>query len=102
MFIQTTDLLCLLTPAMGRAISSGWSVVCYIADNRDTWVKLLQPPSGYGFDEAKLLCQASPNTWLAWVPDHGEVILNRSQFYSISPALGDRLFPVLRVRRSLS
>jgi hypothetical protein len=28
-----------------------------------------------------LLCQESPDTWVAWVPDHGEVVLDRSQFY---------------------
>ncbi|RUR86961.1 hypothetical protein ACF3DV_12785 [Chlorogloeopsis fritschii PCC 9212] len=69
------------TPVLEGAIASGWNPVCHITYNRDTWVKLLQPPSEYGFDEAKLLCQESPDTWVAWVPDHGEVVLNRSQFY---------------------
>jgi hypothetical protein len=63
------------------AIASGWSPVCRITYNRDAWVKLLQPLSEYGFDEAKLLCQEDSDTWIAWVPDHGEVILHRSAFY---------------------
>ncbi|WP_416672109.1 hypothetical protein [Egbenema bharatensis] len=63
------------------AIASGWSPVCHITYNRDAWVKLLQPLSEYGFDEAKLLCQASADTWIAWVPDHGEVVLHHSDFY---------------------
>jgi hypothetical protein len=81
MSLQITDSVCLPTPALERAIASGWNPVCHITYNRDTWVKLLQPPSDYGFDEAKLLCQESPNTWVSWVPDHGEMILDRSHFY---------------------
>ena len=64
-----------------EAIASGWSLVCHITYTRDTWVKLLQLPSCYAFDEAKLLCQDSPETWIAWVPDHGEVVLDKSKFY---------------------
>jgi hypothetical protein len=54
---------------------------CNIVYSRDAWVKLLQPLSSGSFDEAMLLCQDSPETWVAWVPDYGEVILDRSQFY---------------------
>ncbi|NJO70725.1 MAG: hypothetical protein HC825_01430 [Oscillatoriales cyanobacterium RM1_1_9] len=68
-------------PALEAAIASGWSPVCQITYSRDTWVKLIQPLSDYSFDEAKLLCQASPNNWTAWVPDQGEVVLDRSHFY---------------------
>lgn len=64
-----------------QAIAAGWNPVCRITYNRDAWVKLLQSPSVYAFDEAKLLCQASPTTWVAWVPDRGEVLLDRSDFY---------------------
>lgn len=46
-----------------------------------TWVKLLQLPTPYSFDEALLLCQESEERWLAWVPDCGEVVLHRSEFY---------------------
>ncbi len=66
---------------LGVAIASGWSPVCQITYNRDAWVKLLQPLSEYGFDEAKLLCQETADKWIAWVPDHGEVVLHRSDFY---------------------
>lgn len=45
-----------------------------------TWVKLLEVPSSFSFDEALLLCQCSPDSWLAWIPDHGETVLHRSQF----------------------
>ncbi len=60
---------------------SDWSPVCHITYTRDTWVKLTTLLNPYAADEAKLLCQASPDTWVAWVPDHGEVLLNKSHFY---------------------
>jgi hypothetical protein len=70
------------TPSvLERAIASGWNPVCHITYNRDTWVKLLQLPSEYAFDQAKLLCPVSDDTWIAWVPDHGSVTLDRSHFY---------------------
>ncbi|MEH2436290.1 MAG: hypothetical protein V7K25_18920 [Nostoc sp.] len=43
-----------------------------------TWVKLLQLPNPFSFDEALLLCPVSADEWLAWIPDHGEAILNIS------------------------
>lgn len=67
-------------PVSGTAFS-GWNLVCHITYTRDTWVKLLQTPGIYAADEAKLLCQASESAWVAWVPDHGEVVLDRSHFY---------------------
>ncbi|MCU0543964.1 MAG: hypothetical protein MUE44_17600 [Oscillatoriaceae cyanobacterium Prado104] len=80
MSLQTTTID---SPAssLEAEIASGWQPVCHITYNRDAWVKLLQPPSEYAFDEARLLCQESPNTWVAWVPDCGEVLLDRSDFY---------------------
>ncbi|MEH2266838.1 MAG: hypothetical protein V7K68_00135 [Nostoc sp.] len=45
-----------------------------------TWVNLLQLPNLFSFDEALLLCPVSADEWLAWVPDHGEAILNIRQF----------------------
>ncbi|XWK87177.1 MAG: hypothetical protein U7127_23730 [Phormidium sp.] len=45
-----------------------------------TWVKLSEVPSSFSFDEALLLCQCSPDSWLAWIPDHGEAVLHTSQF----------------------
>ncbi|MBD2163634.1 hypothetical protein H6G04_04365 [Calothrix membranacea FACHB-236] len=44
------------------------------------WVKLLQLPNPYSFDEALLLCPVSKHEWLAWIPDHGEVVLHISEF----------------------
>ncbi|KAB8332544.1 hypothetical protein SD80_018300 [Scytonema tolypothrichoides VB-61278] len=45
-----------------------------------SWVKLLELPNPYSFDEALLLCQVSRQEWLAWIPDHGEAQLHVSQF----------------------
>ncbi|BDI15819.1 hypothetical protein ANSO36C_16210 [Nostoc cf. commune SO-36] len=45
-----------------------------------TWVKILQLPNPFSFDEALLLCPVSADEWLAWIPDHGEAILNIRQF----------------------
>ncbi|MBW4446486.1 MAG: hypothetical protein KME38_06290 [Spirirestis rafaelensis WJT71-NPBG6] len=45
-----------------------------------TWVKLLELPSAYSFDQALLLCQVTEDEWLAWIPDHGEALLNTRQF----------------------
>jgi hypothetical protein len=81
MSLQTMLSVELSTSALKKAIASGWNPVCHITYNRDAWVKLLQPPSDYGCDEAKLLCLESPDTWVAWVPNHGEVRLDRSTFY---------------------
>lgn len=61
--------------------AASWNPVCHITYTRDTWVKLLQPLSDYAADEAKLLCQSSHNTWVVWVSDHGEAVLDRSEFY---------------------
>jgi len=47
------------------------------------WVRLLELPNPYSFDEALLLCQVSADEWLAWVPDHGEVRLHISQWSMI-------------------
>ncbi|MBW4611792.1 MAG: hypothetical protein KME21_00620 [Desmonostoc vinosum HA7617-LM4] len=44
------------------------------------WVKLLELPSPFSFDEALLLCPVSADKWLAWIPDHGEVILHTREF----------------------
>jgi hypothetical protein len=45
-----------------------------------TWVSLLQLPNPFSFDEALLLCPISEDEWLAWIPDHGEAIINIGQF----------------------
>lgn len=64
----------------GTIATDGYSI-CQLNYTRDTWVKLVQPPSPYAGDEAKLLCQHSGQAWVAWVPGHGEVVLDRSYFY---------------------
>lgn len=46
----------------------------------DTWVRLLELPNPYSHDEALILCQHSESEWVAWIPDHGEAILNNRQF----------------------
>ncbi|BAY12833.1 hypothetical protein [Calothrix sp. NIES-2098] len=45
-----------------------------------SWVKLLQLPNPFSYEEALLLCQVSQDEWLAWIPDHGEAILHTKQF----------------------
>ena len=47
----------------------------------DTWVQLFRSPNEYSVGEAKLLCQESARTWVAWVPNYGEMILDKSDFY---------------------
>jgi hypothetical protein len=48
-----------------------------------TWVQLLETPSLFSHDEALLLCQQSRDEWVAWIPNHGEVVLHVSQFYQL-------------------
>lgn len=48
-----------------------------------TWVHLRDIPSTDSFDQAFLLCAADDQTWVAWVPDYGEIWLDRSQFYRL-------------------
>jgi hypothetical protein len=44
------------------------------------WVRLASPLDAICSDEAMLLCQSSDTQWLVWIPDHGEVVLDRNQF----------------------
>jgi hypothetical protein len=48
----------------------------------NTWVQLLEPESFSPLchDEALLLCQISNWEWAAWIPDHGEAVINIEQF----------------------
>ncbi len=46
----------------------------------DKWVKLLELPNPYSHNEALILCRYSESEWVAWIPDHGEAIINNSQF----------------------
>lgn len=54
---------------------------CQLNYTRDTWVKLRQTPNPYAADEAKLLCQGDGHAWVVWVPNHGELVLDRSEFW---------------------
>ncbi len=49
-----------------------------------SWVKLLNPPTAFSFDEAWLLCEASDTQWLAWIPDYGEILLDTNEFCSLT------------------
>ena len=46
-----------------------------------SWVRLVNPPTAFSFDEAWLLCQCSESQWLAWIPDYGELLLSAGEFY---------------------
>lgn len=58
-----------------------WNSRCHITYNRDSWVKLYQSPSTYAEAEALLLCEQSSGVWVSWIPNHGEALLNKSEFY---------------------
>jgi len=79
--LQASAPTCPLVSGAEVDVVPAWHSVCHINYTRDTWVNLLQPPSRFAYEKAKLLCQATENSWAAWVPNHGEVILDRSHFY---------------------
>jgi len=54
---------------------------CQLTYHQGNWVKLLQGPHSPATQAAQLLCQESAATWIARIPNHGEVVLDRSQFY---------------------
>ncbi|RZM82344.1 hypothetical protein [Leptolyngbya iicbica] len=56
-------------------------VHCTLAPRRGDWVTLTQAPQGPPLHKAQLLLPESPTTWIAWMPNHGEIVLDRSQFY---------------------
>jgi hypothetical protein len=43
-------------------------------------VQLRDRLSEYSDDQALLLCEATDGRWVAWIPDHGEALLERDQF----------------------
>jgi hypothetical protein len=47
----------------------------------DNWVQLRNLPSTYSYDRAILICPIEQDAWIAWVPDYGEILLQRSQFH---------------------
>ncbi len=70
-----------LKPQAELATALAWHSVCALTYTRDTWVKLTTLPSPYAAAEAKLLCPASSDSWVVWVPDHGEAVVNKRDFY---------------------
>jgi hypothetical protein len=48
------------------------------------WVRLLNPPTAFSFDEAWLLCQYSEQQWLAWIPDYGELLLHADELLPLT------------------
>ena len=46
----------------------------------NTWVQLLTLFNPYCHHEALLLCPISNWEWVAWIPDHGETVVNIEQF----------------------
>jgi hypothetical protein len=82
MVFQASHSINLAASNSENGTGSGWQLTCLINYTRDTWVKLLELPSEYASDEGLLLCEGeSPNAWLLWVPNHGEITLDRSYFY---------------------
>jgi hypothetical protein len=67
--------------AENNFVVRNWNPVCHITYSRDSWVKLNQPPSDYSQEEALLLCEKSDGVWVSWIPGHGEIVLDKSEFY---------------------
>jgi len=57
------------------------SPCCQLTYHQGDWVQLLQGPQPRSRPVAELLCQESTATWIARIPNHGEIVLDRSQFY---------------------
>jgi hypothetical protein len=81
MLLQATYPSCSLVPEIQKTAALTWNLVCNLTYTRDSWVKLLDLKSEYSYDEALLLCQESPDTWVGWIPNYGEARLDRSEFY---------------------
>ena len=73
---------CLLKPQLASHRTRRRHPLCHIRYVRNSWVQLLQSPRRGMDARARLLCQESLSTWIAWIPNHGEIVLDRSQFYS--------------------
>ena len=56
---------------------------CNLTLSPNTWVHLLKLPSEYSYDEALLLCDLGEDKWVAWIPNHGETVLDARDFYPI-------------------
>jgi|GEM_PF-1261733 len=44
------------------------------------WVRLCQSPHPLSEDEALLLCQEGPETWVVWIPGYGEAVVHWAEF----------------------
>lgn len=73
---------CWLIPEVETPPNPLTYAVCHIHYRCNTWVKLFQSPRRATPKMAQLLCQESTTTWIAWIADYGEVVLDRSQFYA--------------------
>jgi hypothetical protein len=49
-----------------------------------SWVKLLNPPTAFSFDQAWLLCECENHQWLAWIPDYGSIVLSSGEFCAVA------------------
>ncbi|MGC9525154.1 MAG: hypothetical protein ACP5D7_06390 [Limnospira sp.] len=47
------------------------------------WVYLMESPDPLAPEEALLLCERTQGEWVAWIPEYGEAILYRQQFFRI-------------------
>ncbi|NES81606.1 MAG: hypothetical protein F6K10_09465 [Moorea sp. SIO2B7] len=47
------------------------------------WVKAPDIPNSIHCEEALILGRESENTWLAWIPDYGEIILSDSELANL-------------------
>ena len=64
--------------AVDAGLPSCW--IARQAPKMGDWVQLLELPNPFSFNEALLLCQRSEDQWVAWIPNHGEAVLNTHQF----------------------
>ena len=69
------------TAPVSTVLTSTEHIVDRFSPEPQAWVNLRDLPSEYSFDQALLICEVDPQTWVAWVPDHGEICLDRGQFY---------------------
>ena len=54
-----------------------------------SWVRLLEKPNHFSFEEALLLCEISDREWLTWIPNYGQQTLNLRQFVASGENLLD-------------
>jgi hypothetical protein len=81
MIMQLASITSHLESGIQDFIATKWNPVCHITYNRDSWVKLYQSPNDYSEEEALLLCEKSSGVWVSWIPNYGEITLDKSEFY---------------------